>query len=362
MPKMLATLTPGVSPDSLGRLFPEVGFPTALAPMQDVTGLPFMNLIAGFGPPDLFFTEYFRVHASARIDPGILSSITENKSGKPVFAQLIGEDLEHVARFARELQEYCIAGIDLNLGCPAPRVYRKNVGGGLLRDPDRIDRVLNVLRDTCSCPLTVKTRIGFEDHQNFGRLLKVFAQNEVELVSLHARTVKGGYRETPQYDYVKQAVTEMDCPVLLNGDVHTARSAMKLVNETGAKGVMIGRSAIRNPWIFKQIRQLQNGEEMDRPTLGDVHLYINQLCDVLSKDTMTDEKQVARMKKFLNYIGLSVDLKGEFLFQMRRTRTRSELDRVCQYFLLDNGRSEQPMHLEPLSDIISRPRETGSPC
>ena len=359
---MLAALTPGVSPASLGGLFPEVGFPTALAPMQDVTGLPFMNLIAGFGPPDLFFTEYFRVHPSARIDPTILSSITQNVSGKPVFAQLIGEDLEHVARFARELQEYCIAGIDLNLGCPAPRVYRKNVGGGLLRDPDRIDRVLNVLRDSCNCPLTVKTRIGFEDHQDFSRILKVFAQNEVELVSLHARTVKGGYRETPQYDYVKQAVAEMDCPVLLNGDVHTARSAIKLVDETGAKGVMIGRSAIRNPWIFKQIRQLQNGEKMDRPTLGDVHLYINQLCDLLSKDTMTDEKQVARLKKFLNYIGLSVDLKGEFLFQMRRTRTRSELDRVCRCFLLNDGKSDQPMHLEPLSNMAYRPSETGTAC
>ena len=139
-------------------------------------------------------------------------------------------------------------------------------------------------------------------------------------------------------------------------------ATVKLVNETGAKGVMIGRSAIRNPWIFKQIRQLQNGQEMYRPTLGDVHLYINQLCDVLSKDTMTDEKQVARLKKFLNYIGLSVDLKGEFLFQMRRTRTRSELDRVCRYFLLNDGRSDQPMHLEPLSNMAYRPSETGAAC
>ena len=83
-------------------LFPSVGFPTALAPMQDVTGLPFMSLIAEYGAPDLF-TEYFRVHENARIDPEILSSITENNSGKPVFAQLIGEDLEHVTRFAKEL-------------------------------------------------------------------------------------------------------------------------------------------------------------------------------------------------------------------------------------------------------------------
>ena len=125
---MLATLARPALPVMVKDLFPATGFPTALAPMQDVTGLEFMNLVAKYGPPDLFFTEYFRVHDHARIEPKILSSITENISNRPVFAQLIGEDLVHIARFARELQQFPIAGIDLNLGCPAPRVYRKNVG------------------------------------------------------------------------------------------------------------------------------------------------------------------------------------------------------------------------------------------
>ena len=131
---MLHTSSPGVLSGTISHLFPTVGFPSALAPMQDVTSLPFMAIVANYGAPDLFFTEYFRVHAHARINPDILSSITENSSGKPVFAQLIGEDIEHIRRFANDLQKYPIAGIDLNLGCPAPRVYRKNVGGGLLRN------------------------------------------------------------------------------------------------------------------------------------------------------------------------------------------------------------------------------------
>ena len=341
-------------PERLKSFFPQTGFPTALAPMQDVTGLPFMSLVSRYGAPDLFFTEYFRVHAHARLDPDILSSITENKSGKPVFAQLIGEDIEHIVRFAKDLQRISIAGIDLNLGCPAPRVYRKNVGGGLLRDPDRIGQILRVLRDTCDCPLTVKTRIGFEDDRKFSEILDVFAANNIELLSLHARTVKGGYRSIPQYKYVEQAVIRLSCPVLLNGEVNTPHSAINLVEQTGAAGVMIGRSAIRNPWIFLQIRQLQVGEEMFRPTLANVYSYIQSLFDVLAKEGMTEEKHVARLKKFLNYIALSIDEKGEFLYFMRRARLRSEINMICRKYLLAQGNAKKLMNLAPHQGLLTR--------
>ena len=115
---------------------------TALAPMQDVTDLAFMRVIAHYGAPDYFFTEFFRVHTQSRPERHILRAIDENTTGRPVFAQLIGEDLGHLARTVAELLHHPIAGVDLNLGCPAPKVYKKNVGGGLLREPGRIDEIL----------------------------------------------------------------------------------------------------------------------------------------------------------------------------------------------------------------------------
>ena len=359
---MLAEKSSAVRADRVASLFPATGFPSALAPMQDVTGLPFMNLVSAYGSPDLFFTEYFRVHSHARVNPEILSSITENNSGKPVFAQLIGEDLEHIVRFAQELQRFPIAGIDLNLGCPAPRVYRKNVGGGLLRDPVRIGQILRALRESCECPLTVKTRIGFEDDRNFSEILDVFASNNIELLSLHARTVRGGYRSSPRYEYVKQAVNRLSCPVLLNGEVNTPQSAIDLIEQTGAAGVMIGRSAIRNPWIFRQIRELQNGEEMFHPTLADVYSYIQSLFDTLAKEGMTEEKHVARLKKFLNFIALSVDNQGGFLYHMRRVRLRSEMDTVCRKYLLDQGKADQIMSLSPYQGLLARPSTESISC
>ena len=116
-------------------LIPKTVVLCALAPMQDVTGLGFMRTIARRGPPDFFFTEFFRVHAHSKLDEEILESITQNPTEVPVFAQLIGENLDDMGRTVEELEKYPIAGIDLNFGCPAPRVYRKNVGGGLLRTP-----------------------------------------------------------------------------------------------------------------------------------------------------------------------------------------------------------------------------------
>src|SRR6188508_1412902 len=122
---------------------------TALAPMKDVTDLAFMGVVAHYGAPDFFFTEFFRVHSQSRPEKHILRSIDENTTGRPVFAQLIGEELTHLARTATELLRHPVAGIDLNLGCPAPKVYKKNVGGGLLRDLDHVDRILGTLRAAC---------------------------------------------------------------------------------------------------------------------------------------------------------------------------------------------------------------------
>ncbi len=321
--------------------------------MQDVTGLPFMKIIARRGAPDLFFTEFFRVHANSRLDDAILSSITENPSGKPVFAQMIGENLDDLVRTAKDLQKYSIAGVDLNLGCPAPRVYRKNVGGGLLREPLRVDEILKALRESVEGPLTVKMRFGFEDDRHFRTLLEILDKRKVDLVSVHARTVLGGYRSSPDYEYVRQAANYLRCPVFLNGDVQTYADAKRLRERTEASGVMIGRAAIRNPWIFRQIRDHSENREVFFPQLNDVFEYIMELFEALASPISDDRKTVGRMKKFLNFIGLSVDPQGGFLHAMRRTRTSSELFAVMERFLKVNP--QQPFALKPYSGLIARP-------
>src|SRR6187397_6505 len=130
----------------------------ALAPMQDVTDLPFWRLMTRYGGADLYYTEYFRVHADSRLEKHIARSVVENPTGRPIVAQMIGNDIPSLVRTARDLQQLPIAAVDLNLGCPAPVVYRKCAGGGLLREPAKIVAILGALRVAVKTKFTVKTR------------------------------------------------------------------------------------------------------------------------------------------------------------------------------------------------------------
>ena len=160
--------------------------------MQDVTDLAFMKVIAHYGAPDYFFTEFFRVHTQSRPEKHILKSIDQNKTTRPVFAQLIGEEIEHMVRTALEILKHPTAGIDLNLGCPAPKVYKKNVGGGLLREPEKVREIIQHLRAAVPGLFTVKMRLGFNDESDAEKIVEIVNDNEVNLLTVHGRTVKGG--------------------------------------------------------------------------------------------------------------------------------------------------------------------------
>ncbi|MBM0740282.1 tRNA-dihydrouridine synthase family protein [Phormidium sp. CLA17] len=326
---------------------------TALAPMQDVTDLFFMNVIASYGSPDYFFTEYFRVHPTSTLDKKILRSITENTTDRPVFAQMIGESIPDLVRIAQTLSHYPIAGIDLNMGCPAPRIYRKNVGGGLLRDPEKVNRIFGELREAVDGRLSVKMRIGFDNTDNFDRILDLINRYHIDLLSLHGRTVKEMYRGAVHYDLIAHAVQRVNCPVLANGNVTSAQSAAAVLTQTKAAGIMVGRAAIRNPWIFKQIRQILKGEPVSIVTLAEVHGYIEQLRQTTTALTVPERSRVSYLKMYLNYIAQSVDAAGAFLRDMRLTQTEAELLLVCDRYLL--SQPDQAFALEPYPGLVARP-------
>ncbi|NBD38905.1 MAG: tRNA-dihydrouridine synthase family protein, partial [Verrucomicrobia bacterium] len=307
--------------------------PSALAPMQDVTGLPFMRLLGKYGPPDLFFTEYFRVHAHSTPEKWILDSLHFHGTGKPVYAQLIGEDLFHLRRTARLLQQHPVAGIDLNLGCPAPKVYRKNVGGGLLRELEHVDRVFGTLREICECPFTVKTRIGFDDDQPFAEVCRLAAKHDIDGLSVHGRTVRQMYRGEIDPGAIRSAAEALSCPVFANGNITSVEAARAIKAATGCKGVMIGRSAIRNPFLFRQIREYREGRPVFQPRLRDVRTYVEDLWSFLARPDLPDRNRLNRMKKFLNFVGQSVDAEGGFLREMRRARTSMDFFTVCDHWL-----------------------------
>ncbi len=330
-------------------LHPELPL-TALAPMQDVTNLWFMKVIAHYGSPDYFFTEYFRVNDTSRLNRSILAAITENDTGRPVFAQMIGESIPDLVRTAQKLCSYNIAGVDLNMGCPAPRIYRKNVGGGLLREPEKVDRILGELRSAVNDrPLTVKMRVGFENTDTFYEILDTINRHSIDLLSLHGRTVKDMYHGAVKYNLIAEAVRRVDCPVLANGNIHSAATALEVLSQTGAAGVMVGRWAIGNPWIFNQIRQALRGEPIASVLLVEVRNYIDRLWQTPTAEKFPVRSRVGYLKMFLNYIALLIDAEGDFLRLMRQTSTEVEMFNLCDRFLLAD--STKTLALAPYSGL-----------
>ena len=319
-----------------------------LAPMQDVTDLPFMRVLARRGAPDWFVTEYFRVHPHSGLNAYILRSISENETGRPVFAQMIGREIPDLVRTARELSKYPVAGLDLNLGCPAPVVCRKDAGGGLLRDPGKVDAILGALRDAVPGRFTVKTRLGYHSQDEFPALLEIFRKHAIDGLTIHGRTVMDRYQTPVRPDFVKLAVETMPCPVIANGNVVDAETALAYHRKTGAAGLMVGRGAIRNPWIFAHIAAAFSGIEPPEPTRRDLWDYIRELSEELAREHPDFDPilHIQRMKKTLIYICEGID--PVFEREIRRMKTPAEFEALCREHL------DRPDALNPLPPGESR--------
>jgi len=302
--------------------------------MQDVTDLAFMRTMHKFGGPDIYVTEYFRVHPDSKLSEFILRSIIENPTGRPIFAQLIGQDIPALARSARQLLDYPVAGIDLNLGCPAPVVCRKDAGGGLLRNPLKISQILTALREAIGdARLTVKTRIGYDSPEEFGSILRVFKNHDIDALTIHGRTVKERYMTPVHPDAIATAVSELACPVIANGNVVDVSTGRSLLSQTGASGLMLGRGAIRNPWLFDQLR----GTRKQNPTKLELLDYIETLYEETARTVRNFHpvKHVMKMKKYLRYIAQGVG--DEFEKQIYRAKEPDEFKAICRAFLNDSA-------------------------
>lgn len=303
--------------------------------MQDVSVLPLWRCLERRGGPDYYVTEYFRVHRDSSPEKKILRSVVDMSGSKPVMAQMIGNAPEHLVRSAKLIQEESdCAGIDVNLGCPAPKVCGKAAGGALLKNHELIREIALSLRPVVSGSLTLKTRVGFETESEFDDLLALFADLPIDGLAIHGRTVRERYQSAVHVDCIARAVEALPFPVSANGSIVSVKTALAMLQRTRAAGLMIGRGGIRNPWLFAQIHDVVQGQSPFQPTLGDVGEYLEELTDeVAAEGDFGDKGQLAnRMKKFANYIAIGV-AGGELVDKLRRTRDHDEFLSISREYL-----------------------------
>ncbi|MCR1808663.1 tRNA dihydrouridine synthase DusB [Haploplasma modicum] len=255
-----------------------------LAPMAGVSNSPFRILARKYGA-GLVFAEMVS-------DKGLLHNNDKTKKmlymedvEKPMIQQIFGSDLETMVKAAKYIDKNsnCDA-IDINMGCPVPKVAIKNqAGSALMKDPDKIYEIVKAIVGSVSKPVTVKIRSGWDSNSvNAVLVAKKIEEAGASLITVHARTRAQGYSGEPDLDVIKAVKEAVNIPVIGNGNIIDGKSAIKMLEYTNCDAVMIGRAALGNPWIFREIDAYLNNKQVpERPTNTELYdLIVTHLSEL----------------------------------------------------------------------------------
>ncbi|HEV8587748.1 MAG TPA: tRNA dihydrouridine synthase DusB [Pyrinomonadaceae bacterium] len=311
----------------------EINPPLVLSPMAGVTDISFRRLLKQRGGIGLTVSEFISVEGLTRNNPKSKRQMRFYENERPFAVQIFGGQPERM-RMAAEMAEEVGADIlDVNCGCPAPKVVKHGGGSGLLKDHERLETILNEIKKAISIPMTVKIRAGYYDHMiNAIETAKLAEACGAEHIALHGRTKEQGYRGLANWDLVREIKQAVSVPVSGSGDVATIQQAFDRFRETGCDGVLIGRGAMANPWIFRQIEDAMQAREPFQPTLEDKRALLLEYFEMLQQD-MPQMAAIGRMKQLAGQF--TRGLQGGALFRTALYHSHSVaeiLDRISEYF------------------------------
>ena len=242
-----------------------------LAPMAGVTDLPFRLLCKEQGA-GLLCMEMVSAKAIYYNNKNTEALMEIDDRERPVSLQLFGSDADIMSEMAKRIEEKPFAILDINMGCPVPKVAGNGEGSALMKNPELVREIVSKVVKAIEKPVTVKIRKGFdENHVNAVEIAKIIEDCGAAAVAIHGRTREQYYSGTADWDIIRQVKEAVSIPVIGNGDVTGPESAKKMIEETGVDGIMIGRAARGNPWIFGQIKEyLETGVIPAKPSYDEV--------------------------------------------------------------------------------------------
>lgn len=268
-----------------------------LAPMAGVCDLPFRLLCKEKGC-DILYTEMISAKGLYYNNKNTGPLLMTTEEEKPIGVQLFGSDPELLADMANKIEDRGFAFVDVNMGCPVPKIVNNGEGSALMKDPKLIGDIVSAMVKKCRLPITIKIRSGFdEEHINAPEIAHIAEVSGASAIAVHGRTRSQYYSGHADWDVIRQVKERVTIPVIGNGDINDVFDVIKMREQTGCDGFMIGRGARGNPWIFDEIKTyLETGEIKARPVLHEI------------KDMM------------LRHARLMIEYKGEFtgIHEMRK--------------------------------------------
>ncbi len=280
----------------------EIANGLALAPMEGVTDLTFRRLIRQIGGCGLFFTEFIPARGLTNDASRCLRMAQFDHDERPIAIQVYGREPALMADAARYVQDLGADMVDLNMGCPSKRVCQNSGGSALMKEPDHALKVVEAMRAAVDVPFTVKMRAGWDqENKNAPELALRCAEAGAEAITVHWRTRADGYKGERELDTIAAVVDAVSVPVFANGDIVDEESALDTTARTQAAGLMIGRGAIRDPWVFQRVIRARAGETRLQVTATEKERVLLGYYDALRATFRNDHGALGRMKKIARY-------------------------------------------------------------
>lgn len=259
-----------------------------LAPMAGYTDLPF-RIVCKEKKVSMVYTEMINAKALCYDDEKTKSMIKLDDNEHPVALQIFGHEPDKLEEATKILNNHNNAILDINMGCPAPKIVKNHEGSALMKNPKLIEEILKRVVKASKKPVTVKIRKGWDENSvNAVEIAKIAEFAGVDAIAVHGRTREQYYSGKADWDIIRKVKESVNIPVIGNGDIFDAKDAISMMNQTNCDAVMIGRGSQGNPWIFEQLYDYQNGLEIKIPTL-------KERCDIA-----------------LWHLDLAIKIKGEF--------------------------------------------------
>ncbi|MFQ8661531.1 MAG: tRNA dihydrouridine synthase DusB [Clostridia bacterium] len=304
-----------------------------LAPMAGVTNRPFRTICKEIGNPGLVCTEMASSKAMFHNDQKTKRLLNTDGEKRPISYQIFGSDVETMAFSAKYVSEFADI-IDINMGCPAPKVVKNGDGSKLLLDLDNAEEIMKAVVQNSEVPVTLKIRKGWDKENIVAvEVAKIAEKAGISAITVHGRTRSEFYSGIADLDIIKKVKENVKIPVIGNGDVIDEITAKKMFEYTGVDGIMIGRGSFGNPWIFRNIiYYLQNGEKLSEPTNQEKLEVMKEHIKLAVEEK--GEIAIKELRKHIAWYTKNMKNSSEFRNSINKIETEKELLlKIEEYFL-----------------------------